>query len=444
MTAKMLALLQILHLESKLMLDIKLIRTQPDRVKELLSRRHRDYAAEIDQIVQWDQQMRQLETQRSQLQSQSNEISKQVGQKMRSGADASAVEALKAESNRIKQELTALEPQEKVLREQIQQLLLTLPNLPSETAPIGKDESENVEVRRWGDAYKPRLENPKSHWEIGEALGILQFERAVKVAQTRFVALVGAGAQLERAIAQFMLDTHTARGYTEILPPLLVNSATMTGTGQLPKFAEDLFQCAQDDLWLIPTAEVPVTNLYREEILEADQLPIKHCAFTPCFRREAGSYGRDTKGLIRLHQFHKVELVKFTTPSTSDQEHENLVQDAELILQLLKLPYRVVELCTGDMGFGAAKCYDLEVWLPSVQQYREISSISNFHDFQARRANLRYREKGKKGTEFLHTLNGSGLAVGRTMSAILENYQQADGRVKLPEALQPIMQREFL
>jgi seryl-tRNA synthetase len=426
------------------MLDIKLIRTQPDRVKELLSRRQRDYSAEIDQLLHWDQQMRQLETRRSHLQSQSNEISRQIGQKMRSGADANAIEALKAESQHVKEELAALEPQEKELREHIHQLLLTLPNLPSEQTPIGRDERENVEVRRWGDEYKPQLENPKPHWEIGEALGILEFARAVKIAQTRFVALVGAGAELERAIAQFMLATHIARGYTEVLPPLLVNSATMTGTGQLPKFAQDLFHCPADDLWLIPTAEVPITNLYRDEILTAEQLPIKHCALTPCFRREAGSYGKDTKGLIRLHQFHKVELVKFTTPSTSAQEHESLVNDAEIILQLLQLPYRVVELCTGDMGFGAARCYDLEVWLPSVQQYREISSVSNFHDFQARRANLRYREKGKKGTEFLHTLNGSGLAVGRTMSAILENYQQPDGRVKLPEVLQPLMKREYL
>jgi seryl-tRNA synthetase len=426
------------------MLDIKLIRTQPDRVKELLSRRQRDYSAEIDQLLHWDQQMRQLETRRSHLQSQSNEISRQIGQKMHSGADANAIEALKAESQHVKEELAALEPQEKELREHIHQLLLTLPNLPSEQTPIGRDERENVEVRRWGDEYKPQLENPKPHWEIGEALGILEFARAVKIAQTRFVALVGAGAELERAIAQFMLATHIARGYTEVLPPLLVNSATMTGTGQLPKFAQDLFHCPADDLWLIPTAEVPITNLYRDEILTAEQLPIKHCALTPCFRREAGSYGKDTKGLIRLHQFHKVELVKFTTPSTSAQEHESLVNDAEIILQLLQLPYRVVELCTGDMGFGAARCYDLEVWLPSVQQYREISSVSNFHDFQARRANLRYREKGKKGTEFLHTLNGSGLAVGRTMSAILENYQQPDGRVKLPEVLQPLMKREYL
>ncbi|MFN3926166.1 MAG: serine--tRNA ligase [Pseudanabaenaceae cyanobacterium] len=426
------------------MLDIKLIRTQSNRVKELLRRRQADYSGEIDQILAWDQQLRQLEVQRSQLQSQSNDISKQVGQKLRAGAEPEAVEALKEKSNQIKQELADLEPQERTLREQIHELLLRIPNLPSETVPVGKDETENVEIYRWGDEYKCTLTEPKSHWEIGEQLGILQFERAVKIAQTRFVALVGAGAHLERAIAQFMLETHIQRGYVEILPPLLVNSATMTGTGQLPKFANDLFRCAEDDLWLIPTAEVPVTNFYRDEILEVEQLPIKHCAFTPCFRREAGSYGRDTKGLIRLHQFHKVELVQFTTPETSAEAHQNLLQDAELILKLLKLPYRVVELCTGDLGFGAAKCYDLEVWLPSAQQYREISSVSNFLDFQARRANLRCKQKGRKGTEFIHTLNGSGLAIGRTMTAILENYQQADGRVKLPEVLQPLMGREYL
>jgi seryl-tRNA synthetase len=247
---------------------------------------------------------------------------------------------------------------------------------------------------------------------------------------------------LERALIQFMLDTHIARGYTEILPPLLVNSAAMMGTGQLPKFAEDLFRCAEDDLWLIPTAEVPVTNLYRDEILAAESLPIAHCAFTPCFRREAGSYGRDTRGLIRLHQFHKVELVKLTTPETSAAAHEALREDAEAILQLLELPYRVVELCTGDLGFGAAKCYDLEVWLPSAQQYREISSCSNFGDFQARRANIRCKAKGKKGTEFVHTLNGSGLAIGRTMAAILENYQQPDGTVAVPKVLQPYLRCE--
>lgn len=425
------------------MLDIKLIRSQPDRVTELLSRRGQDYTRSIEQILGWDQQVRSLETQRSQLQSQSNDLSKQVGQKMRTGADAE-ITHLKEQSHHIKQQLADLEPIEKELREKIHQVLLTIPNLPDQTTPIGKDESANVQVRSWGEEYKLAMADPKSHWELGEALGILQFERAVKISQTRFVALVGAGAQLERALVQFMLNTHIDRGYTEILPPLLVNSQAMTGTGQLPKFAEDLFRCAEDDLWLIPTAEVPVTNFHRDEILDHDQLPLKYCAFTPCFRREAGSYGRDTKGLIRLHQFHKVELVKFATPESAPAEHQSLVADAEYILQALRLPYRVMELCTGDMGFSASKCYDLEVWLPSVQQYREISSISHFQDFQARRANLRYRHKGKKGTEFLHTLNGSGLAVGRTMTAILENYQQPDGRIKLPQVLQPLMQREYL
>jgi len=282
------------------------------------------------------------------------------------------------------------------------------------------------------------------HWEIGEKLGILDTKKAVKVAQSRFVSLMGAGAALERALINFMLDSQINADYLEVLPPILVNSDSLEGTSQLPKFAEDLFQCKDDNLWLIPTAEVPVTNLYRDEVLEAEQLPIKHCAYTPCFRREAGSYGRDTKGLIRLHQFNKVELVKLVKPETSAAEHEALVQNAEAILQALKLPYRVIELCTGDLGFGAAKCYDLEVWLPSSETYREISSCSNFHDFQARRANIRFKEKGKKGTQFVHTLNGSGLAVGRTMAAILENYQQADGTVKIPDVLQPYLRRETL
>ena len=320
---------------------------------------------------------------------------------------------------------------------------MVIPNLPDHTTPIGKDELENIEVRRWGDEYKG-IKNLSPHYEIGEKLGIMNFERAVKISQSRFVTLLGAGAALERALIQFMLNTHVQRGYQEVLPPYLVNSASLEGTGQLPKFAHDAFKCADDDLWLIPTAEVPVTNLYRDEILEAENLPIYHCAFTPCFRREAGSYGRDTKGLIRLHQFHKIELVKFVHPDRSAEEHESLVADAEFILQSLKLPYRVIELCTGDLGFGAAKCYDLEVWLPSAQQYREISSCSNFHDFQARRANLRFKTKKQKGTEFMHTLNGSALAVGRTMAAILENYQDADGRVRIPEVLQAFIAREYL
>ena len=427
------------------MLDIKLLRSQPEQIQSRLNSRGKGY--DLSQLLALEQQARELETQRSHLQAESNDIGKQVGMKMKAGAPAAEIEQLKGRSLEIKQLLAELEPQEKSLREASNQILMTLPNLPSESAPIGKDEKENVEVRRWGDQYKiTHTENPHllPHWEIGEKLGILNFERAVKISQARFVNLIGAGAALERALIQFMLNTHTANGYTEVAPPLLVNSDSMTGTGQLPKFAEDLFKCAEDDLWLIPTAEVPVTNLYRDEILEGENLPIFHCAYTPCFRREAGSYGRDTRGLIRLHQFNKVELVKFVLPENSATEHEQLVRDAESILQALKLPYRVVELCTGDMGFSAAKCYDLEVWLPTANTYREISSCSNFHDFQARRANIRFRSKGKKGTEFVHTLNGSGLAVGRTMTAILENYQQADGRVLIPEVLQPLLNREYL
>ncbi|MEE3718650.1 serine--tRNA ligase [Tumidithrix elongata RA019] len=426
------------------MLDIKQIRSQPEQVQARLNLRGGGY--DIGKIVELDREIRLLETKRSHLQAESNEIGKQVGQMMRSASSGQEqeIQTLKERANQIKQEIAGLEPQEKSLREQIDRLLLDIPNLPSETTPIGKSENDNVEVRRWGDEYKSTRTDILPHWEIAEKLGIVNFERAVKIAQTRFVTLLGAGAQLERAITTFMLNTHTAKGYIEVLPPVLVNTASMTGTGQLPKFAEDLFKCAEDDLWLIPTAEVPVTNLYRDEILDGETLPIRHCSFTPCFRREAGSYGRDTRGLIRLHQFNKVELVKFVHPDTSAQEHESLVEDAEAILQALKLPYRVVELCTGDIGFGAAKCYDLEVWLPSASQYREISSCSNFGDFQARRANLRFKSKGKKGTEFLHTLNGSGLAVGRTMTAILENYQEPDGRIKLPEVLQPIVGREYL
>ena len=297
--------------------------------------------------------------------------------------------------------------------------------------------------RSWGDEYIPQS-SILPHWEIGEKLGIFNFERSAKVAQSRFVTLIGIGAALERALIQFMLDRQTAAGYVEVMPPILVNTQSLTATGQLPKFAEESFKCANDDLWLIPTAEVPVTNFYRDEILAAEDLPIYHCAYTPCFRREAGSHGRDTRGLIRLHQFNKIELVKFVHPSTSQQEHQKLVQDAEAILQALQLPYRVMELCTGDLGFSAAKCYDLEVWLPSAGKYREISSCSNFMDFQARRGSIRFKEAGKKGTQYVHTLNGSGLAVGRTMAAILENYQQLDGTVRVPEMLQPYLKREVL
>lgn len=424
------------------MLDIKLVRSQPEQVQARLNSRGKGY--DISRLVELEQEVRALETQRSHLQAESNDIGKQVGIKMKAGAPESEIQALKARSPEVKQQLAELEPKERALREESNVILMTLPNLPSETTPIGANETENVEVRRWGDEYKSDRTDILPHWEIGEKLGLLNFERAVKIAQARFVNLIGAGAALERALIQFMLNTHTANGYVEVAPPLLVNTASMTGTGQLPKFADDSFKCVDDDLWLIPTAEVPVTNLYRDEIFDGENLPVHHCAYTPCFRREAGSYGRDTRGLIRLHQFNKVELVKFVLPENSAEEHEKLVRDAESILQALKLPYRVVELCTGDIGFSAAKCYDLEVWLPTANTYREISSCSNFHDFQARRTNIRYKSKGKKGTEFLHTLNGSGLAVGRTMSAILENYQQPDGRILIPEVLQPLMNKEYL
>jgi seryl-tRNA synthetase len=421
-----------------IVLDLKLIREQAEFVQARLQLRG-NYT--IAPVLELDQQQRSLEKERSQFQARSNEIGKLVGQKMKSGTDPKSQEilTLKAEGNEIKETIAGLESQERELKEQISTFLLALPNLPSETTPPGENEHGNIEVRRWGDDYIPNADGLLPHWEIGEALGILNFGRSVKIAQSRFTTLIGKGAALERALIQFMLDRHTQAGYVEILPPLLVNSESLTATGQLPKFAEESFQCAQDDLWLIPTAEVPVTNLYRDEILEFNNLPIHHCAYTPCFRREAGSYGRDTRGLIRLHQFNKVELVKFVHPNESDAEHQALVANVESILQALKLPYRVLELCTGDLGFSAAKCYDLEVWLPSAGLYREISSCSNFKDFQARRGNIRFKESGKKGTTFVHTLNGSGLAVGRTMAAILENYQQPDGTVLIPEALQPYL-----
>ena len=426
------------------MLDLKQIRENPEEVQKRLDSRGGSY--DIAPILQLNQQQKALELERSSLQARGNEIGKLVGQKVKSGSDVNSPEilVLKTEGNEIKSKLAQLEPQEKAIKAAIDQKILDLPNLPSETTPIGKDERENVEVRRWGEEYKPTNPNILPHWEIGEKLGILDFERAVKIAQSRFVNLIAVGAALERALINFMLDRHIVAGYTEVLPPILINSDSLRGTGQLPKFAEESFKCRDDELWLAPTAEVPVTNLYRDEILSSEQLPIKHCAYTPCFRREAGSYGKDTRGLIRLHQFNKVEMVKIVHPDASAQEHESLVANAEAILQALQLPYRVIELCSGDLGFSAAKCYDLEVWLPSANTYREISSCSNFRDFQARRANIRFKEKGQKGTNFVHTLNGSGLAIGRTMAAVLENYQQADGTVKVPEVLQPYLKREVI
>ncbi|MGB6300235.1 MAG: serine--tRNA ligase [Rivularia sp. (in: cyanobacteria)] len=421
------------------MLDIKQIRENPQLIIDLLKNRGDNY--DIQPIVDLNQRQRDLQTTLSQLQARSNEIGKLVGQKIKSGTSPQDVEIkeLREEGNSLKTKLSEFEPQEKEIKAQIEQRVLALPNLPSESTPIGKSEEDNVEIRRWGDEYLPQNSNITPHWEIGEKLGILNFERAVKVAQSRFVALIGAGAALERALIQFMLNRQVEAGYVEVVPPFLINSQSLTATGQLPKFAEDSFKCAEDDLWLTPTAEVPLTNLYRDEILNSEELPIYHCAYTPCFRREAGSYGRDMRGLIRLHQFNKVELVKLVSPKTSFDELETLLNNAEAILQALQLPYRVVELCTGDLGFSATKTYDIEVWLPSSGKYREISSCSNCGDFQARRGNIRFKETGKKGTSFVHTLNGSGLAVGRTMAAILENYQQPDGTLHIPQVLQPYL-----
>jgi seryl-tRNA synthetase len=427
-------------------LDIKQIRENPESIQHQLNLRSSSAEYDLRPILDCDRRQRALEIQRTDLQSRSNEISKLIGQKMKAGSDTESDEilSLKAESNCLKMQLATLEPQEKELKTQLETQLLQLPNLPSATTPIGKNETENVEITRWGEELISKETGILPHWEIGEALGILNFERAVKVAQSRFVSLIGAGAALERALISFMLDRHVAAGYLEVMPPILINSDSMRGTGQLPKFAEESFKCSEDDLWLAPTAEVPVTNLYRNDVLESSQLPVKHCAYTPCFRREAGSYGKDTRGIIRLHQFNKVELVKIVHPEQSAAEHQALVADAESILQALKLPYRTIELCTGDLGFGAAKCYDLEVWMPSSGNFREISSCSNFCDFQARRANIRFKEKGKKGTQFAHTLNGSGLAIGRTMAAILENYQTPDRRVIVPEALQPYFRQNTI
>ncbi|WP_072621883.1 serine--tRNA ligase [Spirulina major] len=426
------------------MLDIKQIRENPDFVQERLHRRSGEYA--IATLLHLDQRQRDLQTTRNNLQAQGNSTAKRIKEKIQSGLDPNGPEisAIKAEGSAIKAELAKLDPQEKALKAEIDTLLLTLPNLPSDRTPIGANETENVERSRWGDEYKPNLDHPKAHWEIGETLGILDFKRAVKVAQSRFVNLIGSGAALERALINFMLDRQTAAGYTEVMPPVLINSASLTGTGQLPKFAEESFRCGDDDLWLTPTAEVPLTNLYRDEILDAEQLPIHHCAYTPCFRREAGSYGKDTRGLIRLHQFNKVEMVKIVHPDHSEAELEAMLGNATAILEALQLPYRILELCTGDLGFTATRCYDVEVWMPEAGAYREISSCSNCSDFQARRASIRFKTPGQKGTNYVHTLNGSGLAVGRTMAAILENYQQPDGSVTIPEALRPYFGREAI
>jgi seryl-tRNA synthetase len=419
------------------MLDAKLVRDSLETVRARL----RDRGATLDfgEFLAADEGRRRLLTEVEQLKHRRNNASEEVGRRKKQGQEA---DTLIAEMREVGDRIKKLDQEVKDCEERIQRFLLTVPNLPHASVPVGTDSGNNAEVRRWGEPRRFDF-TPKPHWEIGEALGILDFERASRMAQARFTVLIGMGARLERGLVNFMLDLHTKEhGYTEVFPPLLVNAAAMTGTGQLPKFAEELFKTLDESLYLIPTAEVPVTNLHREEILPPGTLPISYVAFSPCFRREAGSYGKDTRGLIRQHQFNKVELVKFAEPGRSYEALEQMTRDAEAVLQRLGLPHRVVLLCTGDMGFSAAKTYDLEVWLPGQSAsggYREISSISNCEAFQARRANIRYRPGPKASAEYAHTLNGSGVAVGRAFLAILENYQEADGSVRVPDVLQPYM-----
>lgn len=420
------------------MLDLNFVRENLGTVREAFA--HRNFPADgLDRFVELDAERRRVIGEADRINQLRNAASKEIGALMQSGKKDEA-EAKKAEVAGLKDQQGEFERARDAADAEMRELLSGLPNLPDAAVPVGKDEAANVEVRKWGEPREFDFE-PKDHVDLGEALGILDLERATKIAGARFAILNGAGARLERALINFMLDIHTTEhGYTETLPPFLVNETALFGTGQLPKFAEDLFHIRDErNLALIPTAEVPVTNYHAEEILDAKDLPKYYTAYTPCFRSEAGSYGRDTRGLIRQHQFEKVELVKLTLPEDSDNEHEKLTADAERILQLLGLPYRTVILSTGDMGFGARKTYDIEVWLPSQQTYREISSCSNCGDFQARRMNLRFRRAGGAKPEFVHTLNGSGLAVGRTWIAILENYQQADGSIVIPEVLQPFM-----
>lgn len=415
------------------MLDIKRIRENPEKINELLQRRNPDL--NINEIIKIDEQRRSVQTKADDLRRERKEISGKIGLMIKEGKDTSEIQA---ETRKLGDKIKEQEEEERRLNELQSNILLNTPNTPQENVPIGSDESFNKEVRKFGEPPKFDFE-PKSHWDIGVDLGILDFERGVKISESRFLIYKGAAARLERALINFFLNNNGKEGFTEHIPPFLVNSNTMTGTGQLPKFAEDMYKCENEDLYLIPTAEVPLTNIYAGEILMESDLPIYSTAYTPCFRREAGSAGKDTRGLIRLHQFNKVEIVKFCTPETSNNEHETLTQTAEKLLQMLNLPYRVIELCTGDIGFGASKCYDIEVWMPGSDTYREISSCSNFTDFQARRANIKYRPNDKDKPTFIHTLNGSALAAGRTTAAILENYQQADGSIKIPEALWPYL-----
>lgn len=416
------------------MLDIKIIRENPEKINELLRRRNPNLS--VDEIIATDAERRKIQTEADELRAKRKSLSQQIGIKKKNGEDT---EAIQEEVRTIGDRIKSIEEKEIELDEKQRMLLLSTPNTPDETTPIGSSDADNVEVKRFKEPTKKDWEL-KPHWDTAADRNFVDFERGVKLAQSRFSLYRGLGAKLERAIINFFLDTHTEKhGYEEILPPVLVNAAAMTGTGQLPKFKEDMYKCVDEDLYLIPTAEVPVTNIYAGEILEEEDLPKYMTAYTPCFRREAGSAGKDTRGLIRQHQFNKVELVKLCTPETSAEEHEKLTRDAEEILELLELPYRRVALCSGDIGFSAKKCYDLEVWLPSYNAFKEISSCSNFGDFQARRANIRYRNKATGKPAFVHTLNGSGLAVGRTFAAILENYVQADGTVIIPEVLRKYM-----
>ena len=416
------------------MLDLKFVRSNLDKINEML--RHRGYDLDFSGFQSMDEKRRSILVSLEGLRHRRNKVSDQIAAMKKAGEDASSlILEMKNVSAKIKQ----MESGFPEIEEQINRLLMLMPNIPHESVVVGKDSNDNPVVKEWGKIRDFDF-SPLPHWEIGERLNILDFSRAAKIAGSRFSLQSGSGAALERALINFMLDLHTNHhGYIEIFPPFLVNSDSMTGTGQLPKFREDLFKVDGWDLFLIPTAEVPVTNIHRDEILSFEELPIKYVSYTPCFRSEAGSYGKDTRGLIRQHQFNKVELVKFCCPEDSDEELETLTVDAEEILQRLELPYRIVSLCTGDLGFSAAKTYDLEVWLPGQQLYREVSSCSNFTDFQARRANIRFKRKQGSGTELVHTLNGSGLAIGRTLVAILENYQQADGSVIIPESLRPYL-----
>ena len=412
------------------MLDIKLIRENPEKINELLKRRNPDLS--IDEVIAIDEERRKIQTKADELRAKRKSESQKIGLMKKNGENTDKIQE---EVRVLGDEIKEFEEKQTELDAKQRDILLHIPNIPDETTPIGASDADNVEVYKWGEPRKFDFEF-KAHWDLCEEKNLVDFERGVKLSQSRFTLYRGKGSRLERAIINFFLDYHTEQqGYEEILPPFMANSATMTGTGQLPKFAEDMYKCENEDLYLIPTAEVPVTNIYSGEILSEEDLPKYMTAYTPCFRREAGSAGKDTRGLIRVHQFNKVELVKLCTPETSKEEHEKLTEDAEKMLQLLELPYRREALSTGDIGFSANKCWDLEVWMPSYNTYKEISSCSNYGDYQARRANIRYKEKATGKTRFVHTINGSGLAVGRTFAAIVENYQQADGTIIIPEVL---------